>query len=143
MNSSVIGRISIVVLLVAAIAGVFILKGNDADSPHAQNTVDPNLPRLVDLGADKCVACKKMMPILDELKTDFAGQFTVEFIDVWKTEGQAEAYGIQSIPTQIFFDAEGKELFRHTGYFSREDILKTWQQHGFEFTPQAAGNKAS
>ena len=88
------------------------------------------LPRLVDLGADKCIPCKMMAPILEELKQEYAHRMQVEFIDVWKNPNAGEKYGIRIIPTQIFFDASGKELFRHEGFFSKEDILSKWKQLG-------------
>ncbi|MDF1814744.1 MAG: thioredoxin family protein [Verrucomicrobiales bacterium] len=93
------------------------------------------LPKLLDLGAHKCIPCKKMTPILDELTREYKGVFDVEFIDVWQPENKekAHAHGIQSIPTQIFFDATGKELWRHEGFISRKDILKKWKQLGFKF----------
>lgn len=97
------------------------------------------LPRLVDLGADKCVPCKMMAPILEELKETFAGQLKVDFIDVWKDQGAGEQYGIRMIPTQIFYAADGKELFRHEGFFSREAIMEQWAKLGFTFT--ASGDK--
>lgn len=90
------------------------------------------LPRLVDLGADKCIPCKAMAPILEELKNEYAGVFEVEFIDVWKKPEAAEPFNIQLIPTQIFFDANGKELYRHQGFFAKEDILAKWKELGVE-----------
>jgi thioredoxin 1 len=95
--------------------------------------VEKPLPKLLDLGAGKCVPCKAMAPILDEMKETFTGQLDVEFIDVWENEGVGQQYGIRMIPTQIFFDAEGNELFRHEGFFAREDMLAKWQELGFEF----------
>ncbi|MBN1424363.1 thioredoxin family protein [Candidatus Fermentibacteria bacterium] len=93
------------------------------------------LPRLVDLGADKCVPCKMMAPILGELKRDYADQFGVEVIDVWKDSAPGRAYGIRVIPTQIFFDASGKELWRHEGFMGKEDILKKWAELGVTLRP--------
>ena len=100
--------------------------------PEANAKVEQVLPKLVDLGAKACIPCKKMAPILEELTEEYKGVFDVVFIDVWKPENQAEAkkYGIKSIPTQIFFDAAGKELGRHEGFISKEDILKKWQAFG-------------
>jgi thioredoxin 1 len=95
------------------------------------------LPRLVDLGADKCIPCKAMAPILKELKTDYAGQMDVEFIDVWKNPDAAKPYKIKLIPTQIFYDAKGKERFRHQGFFSKEDILAKWKELGVAVTSAA------
>ena len=91
------------------------------------------LPKLLDLGAGKCVPCKMMVPILDEMRETFAGRLDVEFIDVWENEHAGEQYGIRMIPTQIFFDATGRELFRHEGFFPREEILAKWDELGFDF----------
>ena len=95
-------------------------------------------PKLLDLGADKCVPCKEMAPILEELKETYAGVLDVEFIDVWKAENQQEAtkYGIKSIPTQIFLDPNGKELWRHVGFISKEDILAKWNELGYKLKVQ-------
>jgi len=71
-----------------------------------------------------------MAPVLQGLKQDFAGRLEVEFIDVWKNPAAADKYRIRVIPTQIFFSADGKELFRHEGFFSREDILAKWRDLG-------------
>ena len=93
------------------------------------------LPRLVDLGADKCIPCKKMAPILARMKQEYAGKMEVEFIDVWKQPDAGKAYGIRLIPTQLFFDAQGKELFRHEGFISEEDILAKWKELGIVIKP--------
>ena len=74
-----------------------------------------------------------MAPILEELRTDFKGQLQVDFIDVWKDENAGAQFGVRVIPLQIFFDAEGRELFRHEGFFAKEDILAKWKELGFEF----------
>ena len=95
-------------------------------------------PKLLDLGADKCIPCKEMAPILEELKETYAGVLDVEFIDVWKAENQQEAakYGIKSIPTQIFFDHKGNELWRHVGFISKKDILEKWNELGYKLKVQ-------
>jgi thioredoxin 1 len=98
----------------------------------------PARPKLVDLGADKCIPCKMMAPVLAELAREYAGQLDVVFIDVWKTRGEGERYGIRVIPTQIFYSAEGKELFRHEGYFAKKDILAKWKALGVELREPAA-----
>jgi thioredoxin 1 len=96
------------------------------------------LPRLVDLGADKCIPCKAMAPILADLKNNYAGRLDVEFIDVWKNPDAAKPYKIKLIPTQIFYDAKGKERFRHQGFFSKEDILAKWKELGVDLKTKAA-----
>lgn len=92
------------------------------------------LPRLVDLGADKCIPCKMMAPVLAELTKQYAGQLTVVFIDVWKNRGEGSRYGISVIPTQIFYDATGKERYRHEGFMPKKDILAKWKELGVELT---------
>lgn len=101
---------------------------------HADTTP---LPKLVDLGAHKCIPCKKMAPILEELKKEYAGRLEVEFIDVWQKENakKAETYKIKLIPTQIFLSAKGKELWRHEGFLSKEDILAKWKELGVDLEP--------
>jgi thioredoxin 1 len=89
------------------------------------------LPRLVDLGADKCIPCKMMIPVIEELTKEYSGRLKVEFYDVWKNPAYGEQYGIRVIPTQIFIDPDGKELFRHEGFFSKKDILTKWRKLGF------------
>lgn len=114
---------------------------SDPASPQSQPTPvtapkkPASLPRLVDLGADKCIPCKMMAPILAELKGDYAGQFEVHFVDVWKDPAPGRAYGIKVIPTQIFFDASGVELWRHEGFFGKDDILKKWAELGVALKP--------
>ncbi len=93
----------------------------------------PALPTLLDLGSRQCISCKKMEPVLEALAKDFAGRLTVTFIDVNADPAGAAAavkWQIELIPTQIFLSAEGKELFRHQGFYSREDILAKWQELG-------------
>lgn len=93
------------------------------------------LPKLVDLGASKCIPCKKMAPILEELKKEYVGVFDVEFIDVWQKENakKAEEYKVESIPTQVFLAPKGKELWRHVGFFSKAEIMAKWKELGFYF----------
>jgi thioredoxin 1 len=81
------------------------------------------LPRLVDLGAGHCIPCKEMAPILEELKNELKGKVVVEVIDLNENPSAADEYRIRVIPTQIFFSADGEELYRHEGFFPKEDIL--------------------
>jgi thioredoxin 1 len=99
-------------------------------------------PRLVDLGADKCIPCKMMAPVLKELTKEYAGRLRVEFIDVWKNPAAGKAYKISLIPTQIFFDAAGKELFRHEGFFSKQDILAKWKELGVDLKSEGRNPKS-
>jgi len=148
---SKVGKIVIVTVLIAAVVVVLAVKQNRSDQGAAtqdgvvasrqvpaeyrpEQLTGKGLPVLIDLGADKCIPCKMMAPILEELKSEYEGTLIVEFIDVWKNPDEAPKYGIKLIPTQIFYDASGKELFRHEGFFSKEDILSKWKELGIEVT---------
>jgi len=65
-----------------------------------------------------------MAPILEELKAEYAGKAEIGFIDVWKDPAQAQKYGVQAIPTQIFFDKNGREVYRHTGFLDKQSIVE-------------------
>ena len=99
-------------------------------SVPATSSEKNRLPKLLDLGAGKCIPCKMMTLILEQLKTNYVGTLEVEFIDVWKNPDAAKQYEVEAIPTQIFYDASGKELFRHIGFFAKEDILAKWKEFG-------------
>ena len=117
--------------------------GAEASKAGATSTpAKAALPRLVDLGADKCVPCKMMAPVLKELAKEYEGRMRVEFIDVWKNPDAGKAYKISLIPTQIFFDAAGKELFRHEGFFSRQDILAKWKELGVSLKSEGRNPKS-
>ncbi len=101
--------------------------------PAAETTVRRSLPRLVDLGAHSCIPCRMMAPILEDLRAHYGDRFATVFIDVWQDPEAGAKYGIRAIPTQIFFDENGRELYRHEGFFSKADILATWQRLGYAF----------
>ena len=104
----------------------------------SKKTATGSIPKLLDLGAKSCVPCKMMEPILDELREEYKGIMDVVFIDVWQPENRQEAvkHGIKAIPTQIFFDEDGNELWRHTGFISKEDILNKWKELGYDLKPK-------
>ncbi|HBI14065.1 MAG TPA: thioredoxin [Desulfobulbaceae bacterium] len=79
---------------------------------------------MVDIGAKSCIPCKMMAPILEELKIEYVGRAAVIFIDVWQDRSQGPRFGIQAIPTQIFYDKNGKEVYRHVGFMEKEKIKK-------------------
>jgi len=117
---------------------VAVVDQADTTATDAAPAATVRLPRLVDLGADKCIPCKMMAPILAEFQRDYADRFTTEFIDVWKNPAAGAQYDIRVIPTQIFYDAEGKERFRHEGFYGREDMLAKWKELGVDLTPKAS-----
>jgi thioredoxin 1 len=80
-------------------------------------------PAVIDLGARTCIPCKKMAPILESLSKEYHGKASVLFIDVHENQQAAEKFRIQMIPTQIFFNAQGKEVKRHIGFLEKTEIV--------------------
>jgi hypothetical protein len=83
-----------------------------------------------------------MAPILEQLKSEYEGTLIVDFIDVWKNPDEGPKYNIKLIPTQIFYDASGKERFRHEGFISKEDILAKWEELGVDLTSPTSQSPA-
>jgi thioredoxin 1 len=131
-------KIAIVTFLIATVVVAIVVRQNKSGSDKAPAQLMPEqltgkgLPVMIDLGSDQCIPCKMMAPILEELKTDYAEKLTVHFLDVRKLPALSKLYNIKLIPTQIFYDASGKELFRHEGFYAKEDIIAKWKQFGVE-----------
>jgi len=86
----------------------------------------PGMVTMVEVGANRCIPCKMMAPIIAELKQEYAGTVSIVFLDVWESQDAvafARQAGVQGIPTQIFYDKNGKEFSRHTGYFDKQSII--------------------
>ena len=85
---------------------------------------------MLDLGADSCIPCKMMAPILAKMEKQYDGKAAIIFIDVWKHRDQAKRFGVRAIPTQIFFDKEGKEIYRHMGFMGEAAIVEQLKKMG-------------
>jgi thioredoxin 1 len=105
------------------------------------------LPKVVDFGDKFCIPCKLMAPALEELKTEQAGKLEVQFVSLGDKENLplAEKHKIKLIPTQVFFNADGKEVWRHEGYISKHGILLKWKElarvEPFGLDLQASGRR--
>lgn len=87
---------------------------------------------MIDLGAKKCIPCKMMAPILVKMEKQYESKATIVFIDVWKHNEQAKRFGIRAIPTQIFFNEDGKEIYRHVGFMDENAIVNQLKKMGVE-----------
>jgi thioredoxin 1 len=136
MNKAI--KIVIVAVLLAAVVIAIAVRQNKSGGDMVPAQYKPEqltgkgLPVMIELGSDQCIPCKMMTPILEELKTEYAGILTVHFLDVRKLPALSKLYGIKLIPTQIFYDTSGKEIFRHEGFYSKEDILAKWREFDVE-----------
>ena len=121
-------RVAIVGALASAVAVVLSLRPPSREAHTVAG--EAGLPLLVDLGANKCVPCKAMVPVLADLRREKAGKLQVEFVDVWADPEAAEKFKVQILPTQLFLDASGREVARHEGFMSKEAILGRWRELG-------------
>jgi len=101
-----------------------------ADASPTATTLD--FPALIDLGMGKCVACKAMKPVLDELKDEYEGRCRIEIIDIGERPDQGDRYGVDYIPTQLFFDRHGRQVYRHVGFMPKKDIVAKLREIGVE-----------
>ena len=104
------------------------------DKPQANNDAKATKPLVtfVELGSVNCIPCRQMQPVMKAVEEKYGKQVNVVFYDVWKDDQReyAEKYGIKVIPTQVFLDKEGKEFFRHEGFFPEAEIDKLLQKRG-------------
>ena len=132
------GKIAIVAVLIASVAVAVVVRQNKSGGDKVPVQLVPEqltgkgLPVMIELGSDQCIPCKMMEPVLEELKKEYSETLTVHFLDVCKLPALSKLYNIKLIPTQIFYDSSGKELFRHEGFYTKEDILAKWKEFGFE-----------
>ncbi len=87
---------------------------------------------MIDLGAKKCIPCKMMAPILEKLEKAYKGTADIIFIDVWENKQPAQRFKVRSIPTQIFFNEEGEEVYRHVGFFDEKSIVEQMTKMGVQ-----------
>jgi len=102
------------------------------DPRFPKDVVQSPLPKLLDFGRGKCIPCKKMAPILKGLSEEYNTRVVIKIIEIDQERGLTEANKIRLLPTQIFFDSKNKEVFRHEGFMSKEDIKKVFLKMGIE-----------
>ncbi len=152
-------RVIIVALVVAAAAAAFYLKdGGDASNLEAvpleeaggsrnatpATTTSADLaalegkPRLVCLGAERCVPCRMMVPVREALAESYPDTLGIQFVDVWQDRAAGQRYGIRMIPTTIFMDADGEEQYRQEGFMDKDTIVAKFEELGIALDGSAS-----
>jgi thioredoxin 1 len=90
----------------------------------------PGMVTMVDLGANQCIPCKMMTPIIEELKKEYENRVSIIFIDVWKNPEMAQRFAVRGIPTQIFYGKDGVEFGRHMGFMDKKSIISAFEKLG-------------
>jgi thioredoxin 1 len=125
------GLVIALVLIGVAVAAIFVLKdGGDPVLPA--DAAETDLPKIVDYGSKMCIPCQEMAVTLDEVKREYKDRVIVEIVDVYENYDLAEAAGVTTIPTQIFYDAAGKEVYRHVGVMTKEEIVAQLELMGID-----------
>ncbi|GFE57630.1 co-chaperone YbbN [Geobacter sp. AOG1] len=117
------------ILMLAGVARAELPSATDAIVKQALSS---GKPTVIDLGARSCIPCKKMAPILESLSGEYRSKASVLFIDVHENQAAAEKFRVQLIPTQIFFDAKGKEVKRHIGFMEKAEITRELKALGIK-----------
>ena len=124
----------IIFLVLLAVVFAFRNVSNNTEDTLTQEdtTTDEIKVTFVELGSVGCIPCDKMQPIMKEIKEEYKGQVKVIFYDVRTAFGEPykKKFNIRAIPTQVFLDKDGKEYFRHLGFFAKDELVKVLQMQG-------------
>ena len=82
----------------------FVLEASAIDLPSLKAY---GMPIIIDFGADSCIPCKEMAPVLKKMNAEMQGTAIIKFVDVWKNGNAANGFPIQVIPTQVLVNADG------------------------------------
>ncbi len=94
-----------------------------AEVDEVQKALRLGKPAVVEFGANACASCREMKPVLESLEREHGERISVLNVDILKTRGYISRYKIQLMPTQVFFDAQGREIGRNMGKVSAGEIL--------------------
>jgi len=123
-------RINRIILIATLFMLIFSTSSETKSAQVVPGIPVQNTVTMVDLGATTCIPCRMMAPILEELKQEYKGRAEVIFINVYDraNEGKAKAFKIMGIPTQIFYDKQGREVFRHMGFLDKKSIISKLEE---------------
>jgi len=127
------------VCLIIGTAGIALSQSKASKTATKDSTATKKpLVTFIELGSVNCIPCKQMQPVMVAVEKKYGNQVNVVFYDVWKPEQKdyAEKYGIRLIPTQVFLDIDGKEFFRHEGFFPEAEIDKIFLKRGLKIRKQ-------
>ncbi|MCL6591843.1 MAG: thioredoxin family protein [Firmicutes bacterium] len=120
-------KVVLLVILVLIAAGLYFGRGFSGPKNPDGNFIEPGQtgrPMVLDLGSTGCVPCQMMAPVLKDLAKEYQNKVDIQIVDIYERNDLAERYRIYAIPTQIFFDQKGKEVYRHEGFLAKETIVQ-------------------
>ncbi|MBV6481483.1 MAG: hypothetical protein DIKNOCCD_01206 [bacterium] len=148
VNNQNVVNLLMIAAVIALVAGVAAMKSSQREQVHAPEPAavsnvpedyafinsqpTAKLPRLVELGGEKCIPCMQMAPIIEELQKEYAGRVNIEKIDVGKVHSAINLYAVRLIPTQVFIKADGQEFWRNEGTLTKEEIVAKFVEMGIK-----------
>jgi thioredoxin 1 len=111
---------------------VLVLAGSQAAAGGLDDIPPRGKLSLVVLGTPICPPCIRMKPVLEKLGKQYAEKAAVIPIDVSIHPEQAARFGVKAIPVEVFYDADGREVYRHVGFMSEKDIVDQFKKMGLE-----------
>lgn len=137
MKTKYFQQLSVLLILLASTLGtsyaqIETLAEKQKPATEQKEKAEKYKVTFIELGSVRCIPCQQMQPVMKSIEKKYGDQVKVVFHDVWTPEGKpfAVQYGIESIPTQVFLDENGKEFSRHVGYFAEEELVKVLNSHG-------------
>ena len=150
----IIGNYAFLVIMILFIVSLFVFKGSmnalisKKMKEQAGESVKKSMALYVDsaynfqnnkagyqitfleFGATGCSSCRMMEKVMEEVRSKYPLKIKVQFLNILLPANQdmMKYFGVAAIPTQVLLDGTGKEVFRHTGYFSFDDINKEFQK---------------
>jgi thioredoxin 1 len=125
-------RAYLTLAVAAAFAGTAWAELPSASAESIRQVLASGRPTVIDLGAHFCSPCKEMAPILESLAKEYRGKANVLFVDVREDQAVGERFKVRMIPTQVFFNAQGKEVKRHTGFMDRAALVRELKAAGMQ-----------
>ena len=119
MKSLLISVISVLLLTTGFLTNTSASEGHEE---FLKNLPVKGMVTMIDLGRETCTQCKMMVPILEKLEKKHKGKAAIVFINLLEDPEQQYRFNLKALPTQIFFNPEGEEVYRHTGFMSEEAI---------------------
>lgn len=150
MENKRIFNLVVVLLIVIGMIIIIVVKKNQKEEVNSNNykegfellaTEDFNkdevlskgYPALLDIGGGECIPCKAMKPVLVQLNDEWQGKVIVKFIDYWKYPDLGEQFNFSVIPTQFFYDEDGKLYKTHQGQITKEEATEIFKEMGYSF----------
>jgi thioredoxin 1 len=124
--------ISVIFVLLLATGFAVNASASEDHDDFLKNLPAKGTVTMIDLGKKTCTQCKMMAPILEKLKIKYKGKAEIVFINLLEDPEQQYRFKLTALPTQIFFNPEGEEVFRHTGFMAEKAIVEQLNKMGVE-----------